>query len=384
MRYALRNALAPSVQVLRAEPAVADRRHHHHRVLFAYPGIGSGLVDRGRHRDVTLVQSVAMLIAVFYMLRQHRGRPDRAAAGAEAAGPRMTRPPPLRPRPFSGALGAGRSLVVARAGLRSSGRTSRRTIPTQPIGSPLTGAERRCLAGHRLPRPRRAQPRCSTAGASVLGAGAGRRRCSPTSIGLAIGLIAGYTRSLADPLLMRAVDVMLLPAAALPARAGHRRRHGHRRAGDRRGRDPDAGHRRIVRTATLEMSVRGYVEAAVARGERTHRGGRPRGAAEHPRADAGRRRACASRYSILIIASVNFLGLGLQPPSSDWALMISENRQYISLNPWAVLAPAAMIALLTIGVNLDRRRDRPQPGPIVRAQGDAERADMSATAAAAR
>ena len=51
-------------------------------------------------------------------------------------------------------------------------------------------------------------------------------------------------------------------------------------------------------------------------------------------------------------ASVNFLSLGLQPPNSDWALMISENRQYISLNPWAVLAPAAMIALLTIGVNL--------------------------------
>ncbi|MGH3075380.1 MAG: hypothetical protein ACRDQC_10650, partial [Gaiellales bacterium] len=55
---------------------------------------------------------------------------------------------------------------------------------------------------------------------------------------------------------------------------------------------------------------------------------------------------------ILIIASVNYLGLGLQPPSSDWALMISENREYISLNVWAVLAPAAMIALLTIGVNL--------------------------------
>ena len=57
-------------------------------------------------------------------------------------------------------------------------------------------------------------------------------------------------------------------------------------------------------------------------------------------------------YSILIIASVNFLGLGLQPPASDWALLISENRQYIALNPWAVLAPAAMIALLTIGINL--------------------------------
>ena len=57
-------------------------------------------------------------------------------------------------------------------------------------------------------------------------------------------------------------------------------------------------------------------------------------------------------YSILIIASVNYLGLGLQPPNSDWALMISENRTYISLNPLAVVAPAAMIALLTIGINL--------------------------------
>ena len=57
-------------------------------------------------------------------------------------------------------------------------------------------------------------------------------------------------------------------------------------------------------------------------------------------------------YSILIIASVNYLGLGLQPPASDWALLISENREYIALNVWAVLAPAAMIAMLTIGVNL--------------------------------
>ena len=32
--------------------------------------------------------------------------------------------------------------------------------------------------------------------------------------------------------------------------------------------------------------------------------------------------------------------------------MISENRDYISLNPWSVLAPAIMLALLTISVNL--------------------------------
>src|SRR5205814_8937559 len=108
---------------------------------------------------------------------------------------------------------------------------------------------------------------------------------------------------------------------------------------------------RIVRTATLEVSVRGYVEAAVARGERA---AAVLGREVLPNimapvlVDSGLR----FTYSILIIASVNFLGLGLQPPSSDWALMISENRQYISLNAAAARAPAAMIARLTIGSNL--------------------------------
>ena len=49
---------------------------------------------------------------------------------------------------------------------------------------------------------------------------------------------------------------------------------------------------------------------------------------------------------------MNFLSLGLQPPAADWALMISENRSGLTLNPYAVLAPAVMIALLTISVNL--------------------------------
>jgi ABC-type dipeptide/oligopeptide/nickel transport system permease subunit len=106
-----------------------------------------------------------------------------------------------------------------------------------------------------------------------------------------------------------------------------------------------------VRTATLEVSVRGYVEAAIARGERpvavVLREVLPNITAP-VLVDFGLR----FTYSILIIASVNFLGLGLQPPNSDWALMISQNRDYISLAPWAVLAPAAMIALLTIGINL--------------------------------
>ena len=108
---------------------------------------------------------------------------------------------------------------------------------------------------------------------------------------------------------------------------------------------------RIVRTATQVEAVRGYVEAAIARGERSlvvvSREILPNILAP-VLADAGPR----FTFSILIIAAVNFLGLGLQPPSPDWALMISENRACITINRGPVVAPAAMIALLTIGINL--------------------------------
>ena len=57
-------------------------------------------------------------------------------------------------------------------------------------------------------------------------------------------------------------------------------------------------------------------------------------------------------YAIILVASVNFLGLGLQPPAADWALIISENRNGLTLNPYVILVPAALISLLTISVNL--------------------------------
>jgi ABC-type dipeptide/oligopeptide/nickel transport system permease subunit len=49
---------------------------------------------------------------------------------------------------------------------------------------------------------------------------------------------------------------------------------------------------------------------------------------------------------------VNFLGLGLQPPAADWALMISENREGITLQPWVIAVPALLLAALAISVNL--------------------------------
>lgn len=56
-------------------------------------------------------------------------------------------------------------------------------------------------------------------------------------------------------------------------------------------------------------------------------------------------------YSIGIIAGLGFLGFGQPPPAPNWGLMISENLIGIQSNPWAVIAPAVAIALLTIGTN---------------------------------
>jgi peptide/nickel transport system permease protein len=57
-------------------------------------------------------------------------------------------------------------------------------------------------------------------------------------------------------------------------------------------------------------------------------------------------------YSIALIAGLSFLGFGQQPPAADWGVMINENRIGMAQNPWPVVAPILLIALLTIGMNL--------------------------------
>lgn len=111
------------------------------------------------------------------------------------------------------------------------------------------------------------------------------------------------------------------------------------------------GAARLVRASTQEVATAGYVEAAQSRGE----GAVAIGVREVlPNivpallADAGVR----FLSSIFLIAGLNFLGVGAQPPAADWSLMIAENRQLLQINPLAVLAPALLLAMLTISTNL--------------------------------
>ncbi|HEY1421659.1 MAG TPA: ABC transporter permease [Candidatus Dormibacteraeota bacterium] len=57
-------------------------------------------------------------------------------------------------------------------------------------------------------------------------------------------------------------------------------------------------------------------------------------------------------YAIGFISTLSFLGLGQQPPSSDWGLMVSDGRPYFTQAPLLVIVPALGIAALAIGINL--------------------------------
>jgi peptide/nickel transport system permease protein len=57
-------------------------------------------------------------------------------------------------------------------------------------------------------------------------------------------------------------------------------------------------------------------------------------------------------YAIFAVATLTFIGFGLQPPSPDWAVQIAENYQYLADSWWTVLFPALAIASLVVAVNL--------------------------------
>ena len=64
--------------------------------------------------------------------------------------------------------------------------------------------------------------------------------------------------------------------------------------------------------------------------------------------------------SILSVASLSFLGLGLEPPTPDWGVMISDARMYYRTSPMLVIAPGVCIVLFSLCVNIiaDWLRDR--------------------------
>ncbi len=107
---------------------------------------------------------------------------------------------------------------------------------------------------------------------------------------------------------------------------------------------------RLARAVSLNVVVMDFVEAARLRGEGlgwiTLREVLPN--IMPPLVAEFGLRFC---FVFLTIASLSFLGLGLQPPTADWGSMVRDNATLITYGDITPLLPAAAIALLTVGVN---------------------------------
>jgi peptide/nickel transport system permease protein len=176
-----------------------------------------------------------------------------------------------------------------------------------------------------------------------------------TALGIAGGAMAGvsaaYLRGRSDGIIMRAVDVILsfpqlVFALLLLALLGPKLWLITLAVGISHA--PQVA--RVLRSATLDISERDFVKAAELQGMRPAKVMVKEilpNLVSPLMVEAGLRLT----YSIVIMAGLAFLGFGQQPPAASWGTMINENRIGLSLNPWAVIVPAALIALLTIGTN---------------------------------
>lgn len=183
------------------------------------------------------------------------------------------------------------------------------------------------------------------------------------AIGVPIGLAAGFFRGRVDEVLMRLADVLmavppimlgLLVLAVTPPALW--------KTAIAVGLVYVPPIARVTRSVTLGLAGEEFVQAARARAEGTgyilFREILPN--AWPPLIVEASLRVT---YAILLGSALSFLGLGAQPPSSDWGLMIAEARAFLDRAPWIALAPGLAMCVLVIGINLlgDGLRERLDP-----------------------
>jgi len=189
--------------------------------------------------------------------------------------------------------------------------------------------------------------------ATVIGAGSGA----------VMGTLSAYLGGRWDEAIMRTVDaVMAIPGLLLALLIVSTLGKGSLNAMLAIGIAFAPGMARVTRSVALAARRQEYVAAAIARGE----GGSwivlremlPNVVA--PVVIEGTIRVA---FAVMLLATLSFLGLGAQPPASDWGLMVSEARRFLHQAPWMLIAPGVAIGLTAIGFNLlgDGLRDALNP-----------------------
>ena len=172
------------------------------------------------------------------------------------------------------------------------------------------------------------------------------------TLGVSIGLLAAYSRGKLDDVLMRTMDVFIsLPqivfALVLAATVGPKLWLLVLAVGFTTM--PRAA--RVARGAAVEVVERDFVRAAEAIGIPRHRIVLSE-LLPNVSSPLIAETTLRMSFNVAVVAGLSFLGFGLQPPAADWGLMINENQNGLTLQPWPVLLPVIAIALLTIGTSL--------------------------------
>jgi peptide/nickel transport system permease protein len=208
---------------------------------------------------------------------------------------------------------------------------------TAPLGGDVLGRDvlSRLLDGGRLLL-------LTAAAATILGVG----------VGTILGVVAAYFGGVRESVIMRAVDVLLafpqlVFALLLVSLVGPQLWLVIVAVGISHA--PQVA--RVMRGAALDVIERDFVRAAELNGTPTRRI-LTRTLLPNLLAPLMVESGLRLSYSIVIIAGLSFLGLGQAPPAPNWGIMISENRIGVAANPWGVLAPVIVIAMLTIGMNV--------------------------------
>jgi peptide/nickel transport system permease protein len=108
---------------------------------------------------------------------------------------------------------------------------------------------------------------------------------------------------------------------------------------------------RLVRGTTQAVAAEPYVEVARARGESTL-GIVVREILPNVVGIIAVQAAVALVAAVLFVATLSFLGLGAQPPSSNWGLMAAEGRDLLRIAPLVSLSPVALLIVLSVALSL--------------------------------
>ncbi|MGQ7844663.1 ABC transporter permease [Granulosicoccus sp. 3-233] len=184
-----------------------------------------------------------------------------------------------------------------------------------------------------------------------------------TVAGAAIGIVSGFLGGRTDEIIMRLNDaLMAIPSLLFALLILSVLGSSSFNAVVAIGIAFTPGMARIARSVTLQAREFDYVSAARARGEGTVwiiLAELLPNVISPVIVEATIRVA----FAVMTLATLSFLGLGAQPPSPEWGLMIAEGRDHMFRSPWPILVPGVAIALVAISFNLlgDGLRDALNP-----------------------